>query len=37
MDAEDAVRRHGAALSRRPVLEPIITDADESFLWRCGD
>jgi AraC-like DNA-binding protein len=37
MDAEDAVRRHGSAASRRPVLEQIVTDADESFLWRCDD
>lgn len=35
MDAEDAVRRRNS--SRRPVLEQIVTDADESFLWRCDD
>jgi AraC-like DNA-binding protein len=38
MDAEDdALRRHNAPATRRPVLEQIVTDATESFLWRCDD
>lgn len=35
---DGAVRRTGAAAgSRRPVLEQIVTDAAETFLWRCDD
>lgn len=38
MDAEDeAARLFNAPSARRPVLEQIVTDAVESFLWRCDD
>lgn len=38
MDSEDeGSRRRAAASRRRPVLEQIVTDAAESFLWRCDD
>lgn len=38
MDSDvEAGRRHGAGAARRPVLEQIVTDAAESFLWRCDD
>jgi AraC-like DNA-binding protein len=31
------MRDYGAAGLRRPVLEQIVTDAAETFLWRCDD
>lgn len=37
MDADEAGRRCGPTWSRRPVLEQIVTDATETFLWRCDD
>jgi AraC-like DNA-binding protein len=38
MDADaEVIRRYGAATARQPVLEQIVTDAAESFLWRCDD
>lgn len=38
MDSEgETSRRHGTNAMRRPVLEQIVTDAAESFLWRCDD